>query len=133
MNPFYLPVAARAGLKCEYCRAPQKVINARFEVEHIIPRASGGLDSIENFALACHSCNKHKWRFVSGLDEETEKVVRLFHPRRQRWNDHFSVDAGAGKVTGKTSIGRVTVKRLNMNGNIQTQARLSWIKSGNFS
>lgn len=37
----------------------------------------------------------------------------LFHPRRDRWTDHFAWDDVM--VVGRTAIGRATVKLLAMN------------------
>ena len=42
MNPLYPAVAERTGFRCEYCRAPERVFNFAFEVEHIYPRKEGG-------------------------------------------------------------------------------------------
>jgi hypothetical protein len=42
-------------------------------------------------------------------------VVRLFHPREDRWEEHFRVAAESGTIEGLTPIGRATVMRLGMN------------------
>jgi hypothetical protein len=39
--------------------------------------------------------------------------VRLFHPRRDKWTEHFAMDGAL--IVGKTPIGRVTVSLLRMN------------------
>jgi len=58
MNPFYTLVADRAAHQCEYCHAPELVLNFPFEVEHIIPVSLSGDDTESNLALACCcSCN----------------------------------------------------------------------------
>jgi pyruvate-formate lyase-activating enzyme len=48
MNPLYFMVAERAQHRCEYCHAPESIFNIVMEVEHIIPVAKGGSDSIES-------------------------------------------------------------------------------------
>ena len=89
MNPHYTQVALRAVHRCEYCHAPEAVFNFPMEVEHIVPVSRGGDDSTENWALACRACNLYKATHVNGRDPETRAVVRLFHPRQDRWRDHF--------------------------------------------
>ena len=44
------------GRKCFYC--DKEVSN--FEVEHMIPKAKGGSNRIDNLTLSCHSCNQKK-------------------------------------------------------------------------
>ena len=44
------------GRKCFYC---DKEVSA-FEVEHMIPKAKGGSNRIDNLTLSCHSCNQKK-------------------------------------------------------------------------
>lgn len=49
-----------------------------------------------------------------------EKIVSLFHPRNQDWNDHFSVHEGF--VLGMTPEGRATVNVCDTN----SRQRLEW-------
>ena len=107
MNPRYAQVALRAGHRCEYCRAPEVVFNFPFEVEHIIPVSRGGLDTEFNWALACRSCNLRKATHLSGIDPENRAIVRLFHPREDRWEEHFQLDSESGRIEGLTVTGRV--------------------------
>ena len=83
-------VRERADHRCEYCCLPQ---NAEpffaYHVEHIVARQHGGRDDSENLALACYHCNAHKGPNLSGLDPESGALVRLFHPRQDRWDEHF--------------------------------------------
>jgi 5-methylcytosine-specific restriction endonuclease McrA len=128
MNPLYPVVAARAGHRCEYCRAPEGIFNLRFEVEHIFPTSREGLDEVSNCALACRSCNLHKSNQVEGLDELTDEIVRLFHPRNHRWEEHFRVDMESGTIVGLTEIGRVTIVSLQLNRPNQLTARRQWMR-----
>jgi hypothetical protein len=130
VNPLYRAVAERAGDRCEYCRAPEQVFNFAFEVEHILPRAIGGDDSLENLALACESCNLHKSDATTGRDEINAQNVPLFNPRRDRWEDHFRFDRETSEVRGRTAIGRGTVARLKMNSAFQLRARRQWTRLG---
>ena len=106
-------VRKRAGDRCEYCRLAQELSGLRFHIEHIIPRKHGGTDDVDNLALACPECNLRKGPNLSGIDPETGKVTRLFHPRRQNWDDHFR--AASGRLNGKTAAGRATIKVLGIN------------------
>lgn len=44
------------GRKCAYC----SVKNAPLNIDHVIPRASGGTDRVSNLTLACIPCNERK-------------------------------------------------------------------------
>lgn len=132
MNPYYNAVAQRANHRCEYCHAPELVFNFPFEVEHIIPLSRQGRDDEANLALACRSCNLRKGNRISGIASASETEVRFFHPRQDRWNEHFQAEAESGLVTGRTSIGTVTVENLEMNSSAQVAARQLWIRLGLF-
>lgn len=132
MNPRYVSVARRAFHRCEYCHAPELVFNFRFEVEHVIPVSQGGEDDEANLALACRSCNLHKGANVSGADPTNREVVRLFHPRLDRWSEHFQVDRVTGRIVGITPIGQATASCLNLNSASQLLARRQWIRLGVF-
>jgi 5-methylcytosine-specific restriction endonuclease McrA len=95
-------------------------------VDHIVSEASGGETEIENLCLACHSCNEFKGARVASEDPMTGKTVALYHPRRQRWADHFRWSWDGGEVVGTTAIGRATVAALKMNHPIIVQARRRW-------
>jgi 5-methylcytosine-specific restriction endonuclease McrA len=106
-------VADRAGGRCEYCGMPEAVVFAPHEVDHIIAQKHGGRTEAENLAFSCTLCNKHKGSDIASLDPETGTIVPLFHPRRERWSEHFRL-AGA-RVVPLTSAGRVTVRLLQLN------------------
>jgi hypothetical protein len=50
---------------------------------------------------------------LTGIDADTGDVVSLFHPRRDRWFDHFFYEEQY--VVGITPSGRTTVSLLEMN------------------
>src|SRR5260370_15225810 len=91
MNPSYPLVAAPAGHRCEYCRAPEVIFNFPFEVEHIIPSSRDGADDETNLALTCRACNLHKGSHLTALDDQTESFVRFFDPRHDQWDERFQV------------------------------------------
>lgn len=86
-----------------------------FHNEHIIARKHNGPTTTDNLALACFACNNHKGSDISGIDPEAndEQIVRLFHPRKDVWNDHF--DWNGPELRGLTPIGRVTIYVLGIN------------------
>ena len=100
----------------------------RSEVEHIAPTSRGGPDDESNLALACRACNLFKSDQQTGIDEATREVVRLFHPRRDLWDEHFRVESEDGALHGLTPLGRVTVACLRMNRAVQREARRSWMR-----
>ena len=117
-------VRVRAGNACEYCHLHQDDSPlAVLHIEHVIPKIHGGTDDIDNLALACIDCNLHKGPNLTGIDPITGAVTELFHPRNQTWSDHFAWD-GIYLVSG-TSIGRTTIRVLNMNSEEQLALRSS--------
>ena len=107
-------VRSRAAHRCEYCGIHEdEDLVLPFHVEHIQARKHGGVDSPDNLALACNHCNLHKGPNLAGIDPESAGMAPLFHPRGQRWQDHFEISAGL--ILGKTSTGRATVNVLVMN------------------
>jgi hypothetical protein len=128
MNRHYSLVATRAEHRCEYCRAPEVVFNLPFEVEHIVPISMDGPDNESNLALSCRACNLFKSDQQVGTDDVTQTSVCLFHPRHDRWDEHFRVEIDDGSIVGLTPIGRVTVACLRMNREIQCEARKSWMQ-----
>lgn len=132
MSPYYASVARRAAHRCEYCHAPELVFNFRFEVEHVIPVSQGGDDDESNLALACRSCNLYKGAELDGIDSTSGEIVRLFHPRLDRWHEHFYADRETGRIIALTSVGQATAGRLNLNSASQLLARRQWIRLGVF-
>lgn len=84
-----------------------------FQVDHIIARKHRGTDELDNLALACFACNNHKGPNIAGVDSETNEIVRLFHPRQDKWTDHF--EWRGALLVGLTPVGRVTVDVLAIN------------------
>ena len=119
-------VRRRAGGRCEYCRLPDVALSPEdFHVEHIIARKHQGNDTEENLAWACVFCNLYKGANLAGLDPETGQLTPLFHPRRDRWENHFRLDEA--RILGLTPIGRTTAWVLRMNSDILLSLRASLI------
>ncbi len=109
-------IASRAGHRCEYCHLPTRGQVATFPIDHIEPRSADGTNELENLALTCPHCNAYKWTTTESTDFVTGKVVPLFHPRRQSWDEHFEwVTGGTGELLGRTATGRATIHCLRIN------------------
>jgi hypothetical protein len=114
-------VRERAGRQCEYCHLPDVLPQTlRFHLEHIVARQHGGATELENLAWSCQRCNERKGPNLSGVDPDTSALVPLFHPRRDRWEQHFGLDGL--NVVGLTPVGRATVWLLEVN----SEERLRW-------
>lgn len=114
-------VERRAEERCEYRRMHQSLQGATFHVEHIVPRSRGGESGLGNFAWCCPSCNLRKSNRVAAIDPATGTTVRLFHPRRDNWKEHFGWNEY--EITGHTPVGRATVLLLEMNHFRRVQIR----------
>ena len=123
-------VEKRAGRRCEYCHAPQRVSGHRFHLEHVIPSARGGSDAFHNRALACATCNLAKGDRTVGIDPRTNVEVGLFNPRTLLWEEHFRWASDRQTIVGRTPTGRATVAELDMNGELHRQTRRLWFETG---
>ena len=106
-------VRARAGGRCQYCLMHESLQGATFHLEHVIPLCRGGGSDLENLVLACPGCNLHKAGRITATDPATGEEMRLFHPLRQPWPEHFRFEGY--QIEGLTAVGRATVEVLNLN------------------
>ena len=102
-----------AAMRCEYCRLHQSFHDLPFQVEHIIAKKHKGDDDTENLALSCYNRNAFKGSNIAGIDPQTQELTRLFHPRRDRWEKHFSWVGP--ELVGVTDVGRTTIEVLRIN------------------
>ena len=115
-------VRERAGCRCEYCHLPDLLPEEiPFHLEHIVARRHGGSNDSFNLAWSCHRCNERKGTNLSAIDPDTGTVIRLFHPRTDRWDEHFRMDGA--RVVGLTATGRATVWLLEMNTDRRVELR----------
>jgi hypothetical protein len=117
-------VRDRAKDRCEYCQLPQYASEATFHIEHILAEqhAPQKVDAPSNLALACNRCNLNKGPNLSSLDPESGDIVRLFHPRRDSWREHFAFDGP--RIVGTTPTGRATVQLLKLNAPHRVELRM---------
>jgi 5-methylcytosine-specific restriction endonuclease McrA len=125
-------VSIRAQGRCEYCHLPQESAWAPYEVDHVIAQKHGGETAAKNLAFACVPCNSYKSSDLSSVDPQTGRVVRLFNPRRQKWDTHFHLSAD-GTIVPRTAAGRATVRLLRLNDPARAQQRADLIRSGKLS
>lgn len=123
-------VAEDAGIRCGFCRSSCEVIGTKLEIEHLIPESKGGKTVRENLWMACGRCNRRKSDRVYGTDPLTSKMVRLFNPRTDTWNQHFEWSESGLKIIGLTDIGRATEIALELNDLLLESARETWIVAG---
>jgi hypothetical protein len=117
-------VRRRAHDTCEYCRLAQaSALFLSFHIEHIVAVQHGGADALDNLALACPDCNRHKGPNLSSVDPMTGNVVPLFHPRQHDWAAHFSIRDAL--IVGQTETGRATVRRLRFNDSERLSMRMA--------
>jgi hypothetical protein len=119
-------VHRRADRRCEYCGLRQEHSELRHHVEHVIAKQHGGSEDVGNLALACHRCNLHKGPNLTGIDPETGQLTPLFHPRRDRWSEHFVVEGV--RITGLSAVGRATVQVLDLNDARRLELRAQILK-----
>lgn len=73
----------------------------------------GGQTISDNLGLCCTVCNRFKGSDIASIDFQTGRLTPLFHPRIDRWNDHYELRNG--EILGLTAAGRATVRLLQMN------------------
>ena len=103
----------RAAGVCEYCQFPEEHSFNPFQVDHIIAEKHGGPTVEENLAWSCFYCNTYKGPNVAGWDPVEDAVVRLYHPRKDIWSEHFEWNGPI--LLGKTPVGNVTISVLRIN------------------
>ena len=122
-------VRERAGGRCEYSHLPDKLeLAGPFQVEHVIARQHRGTDVLSNLAWACSRCNRHKGTNLSGVDPDSDEVVSLFNPRRERWPEHFEVVGAI--IRGRSPAGCTTAWLLQMNAERRVELRAELISQG---
>ena len=123
-------IRARASGRCEYCLLGEAWLVWGCEVDHILSRKHGGTTEFSNLALSCARCNRAKGTDIGSVHPESEDLVRLFNPRRDRWDEHFRIDGP--RIVGLTLIGQVTVTLLQFNQDERLLERALLQQAGRF-
>jgi hypothetical protein len=74
-----------------------------------------GTHDLENLAWSYQGCNSRKYVAVEALDPVTGQTAPLYHPRHDRWLEHFAWNEDATLIIGLTPTGRATVEKLQLN------------------
>jgi hypothetical protein len=106
-------VIFRAQYRCEYCLYPEGRSAFAHQIDHIVSRKHGGSSTLDNLAYCCIFCNRYKGTDVAAIDTGTGEAIRLFHPRLQRWSDHFRIHGAM--IESLTREGEVTARLLRFN------------------
>lgn len=129
MNPSLVElVRCRARSRCEYCLLPESLVSTPFQVDHVMAQSHGGESTADNLAYACFHCNNFKGPNVAGVDPDSGEIVRLFHPRRDRREEHFVWDGAL--LAGLTPVGRATIRTLRLNHPHRLAVRRSLLQEG---
>ncbi len=80
-------IRERVGGLCESCHLPDTSTTLPFQIDHIIAEKPAGRTILENLAYCCLHGNALKGPNIAGVDRETQEVVRVFHPRNDRWEE----------------------------------------------
>ena len=103
----------RAGGRCEYCGVSEADTLLCHQVDHVIAEKHGGATEADNLALCCQQCNSRKGSDIASLDPESGLLVPLFHPRTDRWSEHFRFHDGW--LLPQTPAVRATARLLRLN------------------
>jgi hypothetical protein len=123
-------VRKRAKDQCEYCCFPQSHDFLTFEIDHIIAVFHDGPTVASNLALACFWCNNFKGTNLAGIDPQTKRITRLYHPRRHKWSRHFTWEGPV--LRGRSAIGRTTIVVLRINLSTRVEFRAALAEEGLF-
>jgi hypothetical protein len=123
-------VRRQAKRRCEYCLSHEADASVAHEPNHIIARKHRGATAADNLAWACAACNGQKGTDIASIDPETEKLVRLFHPRTDDWAFHFRLEGAV--IVSLTAVARVTEFLLQLNRFDRVANRLWLLKAGRY-
>ena len=123
-------VADRAYHVCEYCLIHEDDTFWGCQVDHIISRKHGGPTESGNLAWACACCNNNKGSDLGTLVGQPPQLVRLIHPRTDRWADCFQLQGL--RLESSTPVGEATAKLLQINHVSRLRERESLTKAGRY-
>jgi hypothetical protein len=118
----------RAHARCEYCRLPQSATLLPHAIDHVVAQQHKGATDAENLALSCLRCNSFKGPNIAGRDPETGRIIRLFNPRMDAWDQHFAWQGAI--LVGRTDVGRTTIDVLNINQSERVALRVELMAVG---
>jgi hypothetical protein len=123
-------VVQRAHGVCEYCLIHQDDACFSFHIDHIVSRKQRGPTTSANLALSCLRCNVAKGTDPGAYIGRPPRLVRLYHPRQDRWDEHFRL--AAARIVPMTEVGEATVRLLDLNAPDRLLLRKALIKAGRY-
>ena len=120
-------VRDRARNCCEYCLLHEDNAFFSHEIDHIISEKHRGETTLDNLCMSCFECNRFKGSDIGSLDIDTDTFTRLYNPRKDSWDEHFTLKNA--KIIPLTAIGRITVFLLQMNTEEQITKRKALLKN----
>lgn len=123
-------VMARANYRCEYCLMHEDDHIKQHEIDHIYATKHGGETEDGNLCYSCYFCNHLKGTDLASIDQLTKKPEFLFHPRQDKWFEHFQLKGAS--IEPRTAQGRVTIFLLQFNSPKLLKQRIRAIKLGTY-
>jgi hypothetical protein len=123
-------VIQRAHSICEYCLIHQDDACFSFHIDHIVSRKHRGPTTSTNLALSCLRCNVAKGTDPGAFIGRPPRLIRLYHPRQERWHQHFRL--AAARIIPLSDEGRATVSLLDLNAPDRLLLRKALIKAGRY-
>lgn len=123
-------VIQRAHGICEYCLIHQDDACFSFHIDHIVSRKQRGPTTPVNLALSCLRCNVAKGTDPGTFIGRPPRLVRLYHPRQDRWDQHFRL--AAARIVPLSDEGEATVRLLDLNAADRLLLRKTLIKAGRY-
>src|SRR2546427_806274 len=111
----------------EGCLTPAEREELQGLVAHIVPQVLGGQAQLNNLCYACPHCNLHKSDRINASDPRTGRMVRLFNPRIDHWDEHLRWSTTYTRLLPRTAIARATMVTLDLNANVFVKARKLWL------
>ena len=126
-------VTARAGSLCEYCLLHEDDTFFGCEVDHIISEKHAGQTTEANLAYACFVCNRNKGSDIGSLIPGSADLIRFYHPRLDRWHEHFRLATSDGiTIVALSEIGEATARIFGFNTDERLLERQALQVSGRY-
>jgi len=80
-NRLCFQVNLRDKLQCQSCGEKplaKENYHQGFEYHHIVPKSQGGMDTLENIVLLCHTCHQQSHRKNSPLWKNLSEPIVVF-------------------------------------------------------
>lgn len=116
--------------KCSYCEA----VNVPLEVEHIVPKSTGGSNCVSNLTLACHACNQKKGNqpIEVFLGKKPELVQKIKSQAKKPLKDAASVNSTRWSLAEKLKATNLPIELASGGKTKWNRIRLSIPKSHSF-